>query len=91
MPRRHDRDVKNMTATQLRREVMLLRGRIRWHRDRKGNARCWHNDLRLYEVLPEGKPAGRMDQPEGILLRKCKRYIRGQQCVKHGRKGKRSK
>lgn len=84
MFRRQDADVKQMTSGQLRREVMKLRRAIRHHRDAAENARCWHNDLTLYEVLPEEKPAGKMIGPEEVLLRNCRRYIRRQQCEMHG-------
>jgi len=84
MARRQDPDMKVMAPGELRHEVMRLRQAIRKHRDAHGNARCWHNDLALYAVLPEEKPAGRMDGPEDELLRNCRRYIRRQQCTSHG-------
>lgn len=84
MSKSQDADVKQMTIGQLRREVMKLRRKIRWHRDLQENARCWHNDLKLYEVLPEQEPAGRMEGDEAALLGNCRRYIRRQQCLKHG-------
>lgn len=84
MARRQDPDVKAMPLSELRREVMRLRQAIRRHRDAEGNARCWHNDLALYAVLPEEKPAGRMDGPEDALLGNCRRYIRRQQCTSYG-------
>lgn len=80
-----DKDIKRMSLGQARRELQRVRGRIRTHRDAKGNARCWLNDVRLYEtVLPEQKSAGRMDLPKEVLLRNCKRYIEGQQCALGG-------
>jgi len=84
MTRRQDSDVKEMTQGQLRREVMKLRDKIRWHRDLDENQRCHHCDLQLYEVLPEAKPAGKMTEPEEVILRKCEQYIRRQQCKLHG-------
>jgi len=82
--RQQDPDVKEMTVGRLRREVMRLRRAVRKHRDAQGNARCWHNDLKLYEAaLPEAEPAGRMDQPIEELLRNCQAYIKRQQCDKH--------
>ncbi len=77
---RQDIDVKKMTIGQLRREVMRLRHSIRRHRDAEENARCWHNDLVLYAVLPEQKPAGKMIGSFEKLLRNCRRYIHRQQC-----------
>jgi len=82
--RKQDLDVKTLSIGALRREVMKLRSKIRWHRDRNENQRCHHCDLELYSVLPEEKPAGRMTQAEEVILKKCKRYIRRQQCVLHG-------
>ena len=76
-----DQDIKEMSLGGLRSELQRVRKLIRVHRDAKGNARCWLNDLLLYEKsLPEQKPAGKMDLPEKVLLRECKRYIRRQQC-----------
>lgn len=82
--KRCDPDVKEMSLGQLRREVMKWRSAVRQHRNAEGNARCWHNDLALYALLPEGKPAGKMDLPERVLLRNCRRYIRRQQCSANG-------
>lgn len=78
--RRQDPDLAKLTVGQLRQLVMKLRRRLRWHRDLQDNARCWHADLQLYEVLPEQKPAGKMRGDEKVLLRNCKAYIRRQQC-----------
>lgn len=84
MARRQDPDLREMTRTELRREVMRLRKRIRWHRDLNENERCWHCDLELYAVLPEEEMPGRMTGPKPILLLNCGRYIDRQQCVRHG-------
>lgn len=84
MSKPQDDDVKQMTIGQLRREVMRLRQAIRIHRDADENARCWHNDLALYALLPDEKPAGKMVGSEETLLRNCQRYIRRQQCEQHG-------
>ena len=84
MSQAHDPDVLRMTPGELRRALMRLRRGIRKHRDAENDARCWHNDLQLYALLPEGKPAGRMTRPEAVLLRRCRQYIRRQQCTSHG-------
>lgn len=34
-------------------ECMKLRQAIRYHRDQKGYSRCFLDDLKLYELLPE--------------------------------------
>jgi hypothetical protein len=75
-----DTDTKGMTVGQLRQQLTRVRRAIRKHRDARGNARCWHNDLELYaDALPEAKPAGRMTGDFEALLRNCRRYIRRQQ------------
>jgi ATP-dependent DNA ligase len=85
MSKRHDVDIAEMAIGELRRELMRVRRIVRTHRDKIDDARCWHNDLQLYaSVLPEEKPPGRMDGQEDKLLRKCKKYIRRQQCVLYG-------
>ena len=77
-----DHDIKKMTPGLARRELQRVRNALRWHRNTKGNARCWHNDLQLYErTLPDSKPAGRMDQPVAVLVPYCIRYIVRQQCT----------
>ena len=75
-----DRDLKKLTPAALRNEVMRLRKALRKHRDADENARCWHNDLALYGLLPEGKKPGKLRGPEKVLLRNCLKYIRRQKC-----------
>ncbi len=77
---RQDADVKQMSDVELRAEVMKLRRAIRKHKRAEGNARCWHNDLKLYGALPEGTPPGRMTGDPRLLFRNCRAYIRRQQC-----------
>lgn len=81
-----DQDIKEMTFSERGQEIARLRKLIRTHKDKKDNARCWHTDTQLYEkALPEGaKGAGQMNRPELVLLRDCRKYIRGQQCFKRG-------
>lgn len=50
----NDQDLETMSTDLLREEVKKLRDVIRYHRDQKGDDRCWVDDLRLYETLPEG-------------------------------------
>ena len=85
---RQDQDVKEMSPAQLRREVMKLRRKIRWHRDREENERCWHCDRQLYAALPEEKPAGNMRGDPALLLRNCLSYICRQKCVLFGCNGR---
>jgi hypothetical protein len=85
-----DRDVKAMSHRARGRELMRLRALIRTHKKKKDNARCWHCDEQLYKrTLPEGSEgAGRMTLSEAVLLRNCKKYIRGQQCTQRGCRGR---
>jgi hypothetical protein len=48
-----DADLKQLNNDALVQEVMRLRDGIRYHRDQKGDDRCWVDDLRLYDLLPE--------------------------------------
>jgi hypothetical protein len=81
-----DQDIRAMGLAARGQELMRLRNLLRSHKNKRDNARCWHNDEQLYaRVLPEGSSgAGSMTLPETVLLRNCKRYIRGQQCVSRG-------
>jgi len=78
---RIDPDLKQMSWSELQKEVMRLRQGIRKHSAAKENTRCWHNDLTLYGVLPETRTPGRMLGDEKQLLRNCRRYIRRQRCA----------
>lgn len=82
-----DFDLRQMTPAALRQEVMRLRHKIRWHRDLEENARCWHCDVELYAVLPEERPAGKMQGEPAGLFRNCVRYICRQQCTTFGCRG----
>lgn len=81
-----DIDLLELSPSELRAEVMQLRKAIRKHRDAQENARCWHNDLRLYGSLPEEAAPGRMLGDEKILLQNCQRYIRRQRCAQDCKK-----
>ncbi len=77
-----DKDIILMTDGDRGKEIQRLRKLIRTHKLAEGNARCWRNDIELYEhTLPEGaEGAGRMDLPRNVLLGNCARYIDRQQC-----------
>ncbi len=81
-----DDDVREKSAGRLRRELQRIRNFIRSHKRKQKNARCWHNDIFLYDrTLPEGsESAGRMDLPKEELLKNCGRYIDRQQCSLNG-------
>ena len=75
-----DGDLESMTSKRLKEEVKKLRSEIRYHRDQKGDDRCWVDDLRLYEALPEG--AAGLDStlpPEDIFLANCKKFCQSRQ------------
>lgn len=75
-----DQDLSEMTEEQLRDEAKKLRAAIRYHRDQKGDDRCWVDDIRLYEALPEG-PSNYDPTlpPEDVFLENCKRFCRSRQ------------
>jgi hypothetical protein len=80
-----DVDIKLMSLERRGYELQRLRGLLRSHKKKRGHARCWLNDANLYDLtLPEGSDGmGRMDVPEEVLFKRCKRYIRDQQCKVH--------
>ncbi len=80
-----DKDIVLMSLAQRGYELQRMRNLIRSHKRKEGHARCWLNDANLYELtLPEGSGGmGRMDVPEEVLFKRCKRYIRDQQCKVH--------
>lgn len=85
-----DKDITEMSSAARGHELMRIRSLIRTHKKKRNNGRCWHNDIQLYDrTLPEGcKEAGKMTLPFHVLIRNCRKYIRGQQCTLHGCKKK---
>lgn len=73
-----DEDILLMGHLRALREIMRLRKAIRKHRDAKNNERCWLNDGKLYQVLPEKKGATPIVLSECTFLRNCKHYYRRQ-------------
>ena len=75
-----DIDLDQMSVEELKCEVIKLRSSIRYHRDQKGDDRCWVDDLRLYELLPEGPVGYDSTLPqEDIFLANCKRFCQSRQ------------
>jgi hypothetical protein len=75
-----DEDLTKMSLEELQTEAKRLRDAIRYHRDQKGDDRCWVDDLRLYEALPE--PPTNYDPtlpPEDVFLANCKRFCQSRQ------------
>ncbi len=73
-------DLESMSLEELKAEVLKLRSSIRYHKDQKGDDRCWVDDLRLYEALPEGAEGHNSTlPPEEVFLENCKRFCRSRQ------------
>ena len=66
-----DKDLKTMTAAQLRQEVMKLRIAFRKELAHTGNHRCWIN---LLQPLPEGRSIQPLTLPREEFLANCARY-----------------
>lgn len=69
-----DQDLEQLTEQELRTEILNLRNGIRLHRDEKGHDRCWVDDLRLYELLPEKLPANTTLPEREEFLDNCQRF-----------------
>lgn len=69
---RTDEDVRQMTTSQLRREVMRLRTAFRKEAAHRGNHRCW---ITLLAALPEGKSIQPLTLPRDEFLKNCRRYF----------------
>ena len=76
-----DADIAPMNEECLRAEIMKLRTEIRYHRDQKGDDRCWLDDVKLYKVLPEGeKELANFALPcREKFLGSCKRFWESRQ------------
>jgi hypothetical protein len=72
-----DNDLLSMSPEQLLAEVEKLREVIRYHRDCKGHDRCWLDDLKLYQTLPEGAAGydGSLP-PKKEFLANCREYYK---------------
>lgn len=69
-----------LETRELKKEIEKLQEGIRYHRDQKGDDRCWVDDLRLYELLPEGSVGYDPTlPPEETFLENCKRFCRTRQ------------
>ena len=55
-----DEKLGSLSHAHLRQGVLNLRNALRWHRDQRGDDRCWADDIRLYELIPE---------KEGVITR----------------------
>ena len=59
---------------QLQVEIIKLRNVIRYHRDQKGDDRCWLDDELLYETLPEHEQRAAALPTKEIFMEKCTRF-----------------
>lgn len=69
-----DPEVEKWDRVRLEQEVMKLRSAIRYHRDQKGDDRCWLDDIKLYEALPETGNAELTLPPKEEFLGSCKKF-----------------
>ena len=66
-----DDDLKGMTESELRAEVMRLRTAFRQESAHTGNHRCWVN---LLKPLPEEKSIEPLTLPREEFIKNCCRY-----------------
>lgn len=69
---RIDKDVRQMTMSQLRHEVMRLRLAFRKEIAHRGNHRCW---VTLLAALPEGESIKPLALSRDEFLKNCRRYF----------------
>ncbi len=74
--RKIDDDLKSLSDSQLKQEVMKLRRAIRLELRYTGNRWCWKN---LASALPEGGTICPLDISEEDFLKYCARYYRRNQ------------
>lgn len=55
-------------------KVQELRDAIRAHRDERGHDRCWLDDQKLYQSLPEAYPGDLQLPPKAEFIQNCHRY-----------------
>jgi len=55
-------------------QVQVLRDAIRKHRDERGHDRCWLDDQKLYQSLPEASPGDLNLPPKEEFIANCHRY-----------------
>ena len=67
-----DEDLKTMSESELKAEVMRLRTAFRVELEHTGNHRCWIN---LLKALPEGKSIKPLTLPKEEFIKNCCRYF----------------
>lgn len=73
-------NVEYVTITKLRNTVKALENAIRRHRDERGDDRCYTDDARLYNILPEGDT--RPEKETAVTIENCARFIECRQTGK---------
>ena len=58
----------------LRHQISLMRERIRWHRDQKGDDRCWLDDYEVWALLPDSPPEPRTPPTFEEGMRRCREF-----------------
>jgi hypothetical protein len=58
--------------TYLGLRICLMRDRIRYHRNQKGDDRCWLDDYSVWELLPDSPPMPSFSLEEG--MRNCRAF-----------------
>jgi hypothetical protein len=71
-----DSDLKTMSVSELRHEVMRLRTAFRKEIRSTGNKRCW---ITLLLALPEGSKLDPLSLPKEEFLANCARYFKRNQ------------
>lgn len=74
-----DDDLKNKKLEEVKEELLKLRNGIRYHRDQKGDDRCWLDDVELYKLLPEQRDADFTLPPKDEFARDCARFWQSRQ------------
>ena len=73
-----DTDLKQLDQLALRNEIVKMRKALRYHRDQKGDDRCWLDDDLLYELMPETPPSTLLPSP--AFMERCQRFHEARQC-----------
>lgn len=61
---------------QLIDEIKAIRNEIRYHRDQKGDDRCWVDDVRLWTLLPDASPKPTALPPFEEMMKRCGAFYR---------------
>lgn len=69
-----DKELNEVSRDELISEIYRLRKGIRYHRDEKGDDRCWLDDQKLYELLPETGNKDFTLPPKEKFLQSCNRF-----------------